>query len=839
MGVSTAEDGAAGGGGGGGIGAEEEHPMTVGSPPTAATAATAGAPSFGAPSSSSGTAPAGTAAAHDDHDAARAVAEDTISPSDFSSAGSSSGDDHGTSSAAPGASKSQAASSASASAGAAGAAEAAAAPSLAAPVSRSPTKKRHKSTHSRKSTASRGGTATTGVGAGVGVVAPLSSLGRDGRDYDHHHRHLDSSGSVGGNTGGSGGGGRLRASPRRQQQQEKNDGKERENGGHAPRLQQKNGGSSNANSKWRPPTPPSSAFQQRNKGSLLDNLGGDDSNTTDDRKDKKSSSSWLGSLFFSSRSGNNHSAEASANNGDDVGIRSSSSTFSALDDGSGSGTGSGMGIHPEELATTAAILASRSSGSTKKRSRLVRGRGRGGTKKRGDRQLLQQHDYDDDVDDNDDEFYNDNISDFEHDLRNNNIDSSSSRGSRSNGTDAEEKVRDECSFFYTGLDDDPQTKRAELMLARQSSPRFGAKTTASAAPAAAAATMRRGGRRMRRGNLPRFGGAAATGEGDYHHHGGDLYYAATGEDGAMALDIESASGYYDHEERDAFLARYESLNAHIDATPSRSRTSRREIHTAILPGHDHDLRLEEGKDDDHDYDYNDSSSSSSVYSSAMSSLHSMVGGFGAGGSSEPPSPRSMAIRSDSLRQSSLMYINAESGMVQLRLPNDNVKLLMDPHLVPGILSVEKFAPSGDCCRGGGGSVGRKRLPDMPRLGTSRSQDEEFDEAALESYPSPPSRKKLLDEDDLEKGTEAGDENDAGINGLYPWQESELSYVLTVDEDLYRRLVKEMADSKTLCGLYYCCHQTEGDENRPRIGIALCVLFVVFTLLLVETIIHPH
>jgi hypothetical protein len=32
---------------------------------------------------------------------------------------------------------------------------------------------------------------------------------------------------------------------------------------------------------------------------------------------------------------------------------------------------------------------------------------------------------------------------------------------------------------------------------------------------------------------------------------------------------------------------------------------------------------------------------------------------------------------------------------------------------------------------------------------------------------------------------------------------------------------------------------EGEENRVSIGVALCVLFVVFVLLLVETIIHPH
>ena len=211
----------------------------------------------------------------------------------------------------------------------------------------------------------------------------------------------------------------------------------------------------------------------------------------------------------------------------------------------------------------------------------------------------------------------------------------------------------------------------------------------------------------------------------------------------------------------------------------------------------------------------------------------------------PPSPSSVAIVSDSLRQSSLLYIHAESGMVQLRLPTDNVRLLMDPHLEPGILSVERVrvgvSEDGVATLVGAGIAAA--VPAVPQLGMSRSRDddEELDAGTgLETYPA---NAKLLDnrsEEEAEITQKlAGNTPSKGTMAKCPWKDEELHYVLTVDDDLYRRLVKEMADSRTLCGIYYCCHTTEGEENRVSIGVALCVLFVVFTLLLVETIIHPH
>ena len=188
-------------------------------------------------------------------------------------------------------------------------------------------------------------------------------------------------------------------------------------------------------------------------------------------------------------------------------------------------------------------------------------------------------------------------------------------------------------------------------------------------------------------------------------------------------------------------------------------------------------------------------------------------------------------------------------MVQLRLPTDNVRLLMDPHLEPGILSVERVRVGAGVGVGEDGGVASiaaaAAIPTIPQLGTmsrSRDDDEELDAGTgLETYPSN-ATKQLDDRSEEEARTEtlAGNTTDSkGSMNKCPWKEEELHYVLTVDDDLYRRLVKEMADSRTLCGIYYCCHTTEGEENRVSIGVALCVLFVVFTLLLVETILHPR
>ena len=594
--------------------------------------------------------------------------------------------------------------------------------------------------------------------------------------------------------------------------------------------------SASQRSKWRPPTPERTRHQGTkksrgggpsarstaggNSGSLLSNLGGG-SGQDGNGPAPSSSSSWFGGFFSSSSA----SKLASAGTTD-----GSSARFTALD--------SSTDMHPEQIVTDMAIARANRRRQQQRRQQRQAGMPFHGHKKRsklirkGDRHLLQQHQSEDgnhndisangNVDINADTVGRVLMTPTEMEEAEDNFQDELSSDQQQRQRTREEQIRDECNFFYTGMDDDPTAKAAELRKrarnnSRSSTSRFG---------------RRRGGGR---------GLMATDDDGDCDHEleNGDvrgLYYAASGEDGAMALDLE-AGGYYSNnaEERDAFLARHESLNAYVKPPPSRHKRRGRfsgGIHTAVLPGDDHDLRLDQ--DVQSPASPSSSLASSSVYSSAVSSLHSLTREGGAMQLDEPPpSPSSVAIVSDSLRQSSLLYIHAESGMVQLRLPTDNVRLLMDPHLEPGILSVERVKVGKDGKFAGDDFAA---APAVPCLGMARSRDDDENLDAgtgLESYPA---TEKLLGDGDAECQNQSSKK---GPTNKCPWKEEELHYVLTVDDDLYRRLVKEMADSRTVCGIYYCCHTTEGDENRVSIGVALCVLFVVFTLLLVETIIHPH
>ena len=582
-------------------------------------------------------------------------------------------------------------------------------------------------------------------------------------------------------------------------------------------------GGSPRRSRWRPPTPERG---RRGRGrtrtsasagtsGMLSSPGGGDADST-----VPSPGSWLGGVLSSLASPSSPSSPLQSD-------ASSAADFAVLDT---------MRMHPEQLATDAAIA--------RKRAGRLQQKGRGGSggQRRGDRKrskLLQPREGG-----GGGEPYAGAGDEFEFE------DEPSTSAGTSTGP-AEERVRAECSFFYTGMDDDPTRARTRVR------------------------SRARGYRRGRRGGFGAADGDDDFDGGEYHGRGGGLYYAASGDDGAMGLDLEAGRGggggggrgggdssytYGDAGERDAFLARHERLNAHVRPPPSRHGRDRGGrgrsrfgvgaggIHTAVsvLPGDDHDLRL--------DQDQEDGGASAAPPAAAQSPVSSSRGTMRL--DDAPASPSSAAFVSDSLRQSSLLYIHAESGRVQLRLPTDSVRLLMDAHLEPGILSVERVrvgvgvgvGEDGFASLVGAGiaaAAAAAAVPAVPQLGMmsrSRDDNEELDAGTgLEKYPA--NAKFLEDGSEEEAETTqnlAGNTlSSKGSMNKCPWKEEELHYVLTVDDDLYRRLVKEMADSRTLCGIYYCCHTTEGEENRVSIGVALCVLFVVFTLLLVETIIHPH
>jgi hypothetical protein len=125
-----------------------------------------------------------------------------------------------------------------------------------------------------------------------------------------------------------------------------------------------------------------------------------------------------------------------------------------------------------------------------------------------------------------------------------------------------------------------------------------------------------------------------------------------------------------------------------------------------------------------------------------------------------------------VQHSTLVY--EQNGRMLMKLPRDQVRLIMDQDLEPGIVSVEQW---------------RKELTTPTPNGQS----------FFESTP-------------------------------------ELRYVLTVPDDLYRRIVSEMSYAMfpPYFGFFKCCNETE----RADIKVALAILFVVLVILFISTMEWP-
>lgn len=141
------------------------------------------------------------------------------------------------------------------------------------------------------------------------------------------------------------------------------------------------------------------------------------------------------------------------------------------------------------------------------------------------------------------------------------------------------------------------------------------------------------------------------------------------------------------------------------------------------------------------------------------------------------------VKSETTVNSSIFY--EHDGRVLMRLPIDAVRLVMDPDLEAGVLSVEQWR-----------------------------HDETDPEA-------PPGGLGLVKQDNQ------------------PLQERpSLRYVLTVSPDLYRKIVSEMSDSLTnpFCGFNKCC----SDSEKADIRIAIFILVFVFFILFISTeVLGPH
>ena len=143
------------------------------------------------------------------------------------------------------------------------------------------------------------------------------------------------------------------------------------------------------------------------------------------------------------------------------------------------------------------------------------------------------------------------------------------------------------------------------------------------------------------------------------------------------------------------------------------------------------------------------------------------------------------VKSETTVNSSIFY--EHDGRVLMRLPIDAVRLVMDPDLEAGVLSVEQW------------------------------RHDETDQDA------PPGGLGLV----------------AAQQDSQPLQERPpLRYVLTVSPDLYRKIVSEMSDGLTnpYCGFSKCC----SDSGKADIRIAIFILLFVFFVLFISTeVLGPH
>ncbi|KAL7531942.1 hypothetical protein ACHAWF_003970 [Thalassiosira exigua] len=360
----------------------------------------------------------------------------------------------------------------------------------------------------------------------------------------------------------------------------------------------------------------------------------------------------------------------------------------------------------------------------------------------------------------------------------------------------EEEVMGQCSFFYAADDAEagPQPRLQSAMddaegeghhshyRARKFDPRFAARALRTRA--ARRWTERRYRRRLRQS--PFF---VPTPQDPHGEDGGP----SSSRGGPAEVAYELAP-----EHRRAFLAAHAALNGRVANEYGRNRHAIRKrlgYDREVPYDLDFDLELgEDGRPNDGDGDDD-------------------------GGE----------IRADLTRSS----LAIRGG--QIRLPADNVRLVCDPRLQPGILSVETRDAEG----GEGGTTGYEGYGNANRYGNVIAMRSASESASLAAT-AISNAGRNGDEDDV-GGTRArprATTRDESRSDPRRWHRNELAYVLTVDEQIYRRLVREVGDSRIMpCGTYWCCH---GDAGHDRVGIevAVAILLVIFLLLVMGMVAWP-
>lgn len=155
----------------------------------------------------------------------------------------------------------------------------------------------------------------------------------------------------------------------------------------------------------------------------------------------------------------------------------------------------------------------------------------------------------------------------------------------------------------------------------------------------------------------------------------------------------------------------------------------------------------------------------------------------------------------------------------IRLPIDNVRLVCDEHLQPGILSIETRDMGGNN-GSGDGTKGYEMFGNANRYGNIHGN---------------------MMRGSIGEGGGGGnkDHRQQSERIAENWKRHELAYVLTVDEHMYQRVAQEMGDANRVpCGIYFCCHETEGGGNHVGIEVAVLILLIMFVLLVAGMIAWP-
>ena len=193
--------------------------------------------------------------------------------------------------------------------------------------------------------------------------------------------------------------------------------------------------------------------------------------------------------------------------------------------------------------------------------------------------------------------------------------------------------------------------------------------------------------------------------------------------------------------------------------------------------------------------------------------------------------------------STLFY--EQHGRFLLRLPRDQVRLVMETELQPGIVSVEQWRPKGQ-----EEDVGGDASKEQRRRQGQHEAHQPVDAVSTPRNPylteTDPENPQSLDPEEMPREQQrqlagdnnANDTNDPQKKGGSSFFETQppLRYVLTVPDDLYRRVVSEMSDSLTspYCGMGRCRQEDEHVDIRVALGI----LSVIFIFMFISTLEWP-